>query len=80
KEDPADYSTDKDDDDAEEEEESSRDKANDKEEDEDKDEEEEDEHPTLADSIPPPHSAYRVTARMWIRPQTPVPFRSEEEV
>ncbi|GJZ58942.1 hypothetical protein Tco_0614758 [Tanacetum coccineum] len=78
--DPADYPTDRDDDDDEEEEESSRDEGNDKEEDEDKDEEEEDEHPTLADSIPPPHSAYRVTARMSIQPQTPVPFRSEEEI
>ncbi|GKA94003.1 hypothetical protein Tco_0815989, partial [Tanacetum coccineum] len=78
--DPADYPTDRDDDDDEEEEESSRDEGNDKEDDEDKDEEEEEEHPAPADFIPPPHPAYRVTARMSIQPQTPVLFCSEEEV
>ncbi|GJS93324.1 hypothetical protein Tco_0800292 [Tanacetum coccineum] len=75
KEDPADYPTDRDDD--EEEEESSRDDADDEEEDEDEDEEEE-EHLALANSVPPP--AYRTTARMSIRAQTPIPFPSEAEV
>ncbi|GKC82179.1 hypothetical protein Tco_1137896 [Tanacetum coccineum] len=71
-EDPADYPTDRDD---EEEEESSRDDADDEEEDED---EEEEEHLAPADSVPPP--AYRTTARMSIRAQTPIPFPSEAEV
>ncbi|GKD48393.1 hypothetical protein Tco_1277369, partial [Tanacetum coccineum] len=64
-------------DDDDEEEESSRDETDDEEEDEDEDEEEE--HPALADSIPPPPHAYRVTARMSIRPHMPVPFLYEEE-
>ncbi|GJT05570.1 hypothetical protein Tco_0840032 [Tanacetum coccineum] len=67
-EDPADYPTDKDDD--EEEEESFGDDA--------EDEDEEEEHLALADSVPPP--AYRTTARMSIRAQTPIPFPSEAEV
>ncbi|GKE42597.1 hypothetical protein Tco_1469881, partial [Tanacetum coccineum] len=75
-EDPTDYPTDRDDDDEEEEEESSRDET-DKEENEDEDEEQE-ENPAPADSIPPPPLAYRVTARMSIRPQMPVLFLSEE--
>ncbi|GKD91156.1 hypothetical protein Tco_1366663, partial [Tanacetum coccineum] len=74
-EDPVDYPTDRDDD--EEEEESSRDDDDDEEEDKDEDKEEE-EHPAPADSIPPPPPAYRVMARMSIRPQAPVPFLSEE--
>ncbi|GKF53940.1 hypothetical protein Tco_0160850, partial [Tanacetum coccineum] len=44
----------------------------------DEDEEEEEEHLALADSVPPP--AYRTTARMSIRAQTPIPFPSEVEV
>ncbi|GKC82877.1 hypothetical protein Tco_1138594 [Tanacetum coccineum] len=75
KEDPADYPTNRDDDE-EEEEESSRDDANDVEEDEGKDEEEE-EYLASADSVLPP--AYRTTARMSIRAQTPIPFPSEAE-
>ncbi|GKB23361.1 hypothetical protein Tco_0862762 [Tanacetum coccineum] len=70
-EDPANYPTDRDDE--EEEEESSGHDANN----EDEDEDEEEEHLALADSIPPP--AYRTTARMSIRDQTPIPFLSEEE-
>ncbi|GKF67437.1 hypothetical protein Tco_0197116, partial [Tanacetum coccineum] len=78
-EDPTDYPTDRDDDNKEEEE-SSRDDANneeedegkdeEEEEDEGKDEEEEEEHLASADSVPP--LAYRTTARMSIRAQTPV--------
>ncbi|GKC68681.1 hypothetical protein Tco_1101279 [Tanacetum coccineum] len=77
KEDPADYPTDRDD---EEEEESSEDDANNEEEDkdEDKDEEEEEGHLAPADSVPPP--AYRTTAKMSIRDQTPIPFPSAAEV
>ncbi|GJX66953.1 hypothetical protein Tco_0302680 [Tanacetum coccineum] len=72
-EDPANYPTDRDDDD--DEEEPSGDDADD---DEDEEEDEEEEHPAPADSVllPP---AYRVTARMSIRPQTPAPFLSEED-
>ncbi|GJZ42285.1 reverse transcriptase domain-containing protein [Tanacetum coccineum] len=76
-EDPADYPTDRDDDD-DEEEESSRDDADDEEEDDEEDEEEEEEHLAPADSVSPP--AYRTTARMSIRAQTPIPFPSEVEV
>ncbi|GKE03007.1 putative reverse transcriptase domain-containing protein [Tanacetum coccineum] len=71
KEDPTDYPTDSDEDD---DEESSGDNADDEEE----DEEEEEEHLAPADSVPPP--AYRTTARMSIRDQTPIPFPSEAEV
>ncbi|GJW10954.1 hypothetical protein Tco_1576781 [Tanacetum coccineum] len=42
------------------------------------DEDEEEEHLALADSVPPP--AYRTTARMSIRAQTPIPFPLEAEV
>ncbi|GJT86419.1 hypothetical protein Tco_1068136 [Tanacetum coccineum] len=72
-EDPADYPTNKDND--EEEEESSRDIDDDEEEDED---EEEEEHLAPADSVLPP--AYRTTARMSIRAQTPISFPSEAEI
>ncbi|GJX80244.1 hypothetical protein Tco_0328393 [Tanacetum coccineum] len=68
-EDPADYPTDRDD---EEEEEPSREEANNEEEDED---DEEEEHPALVDSVPPP--VHRVTARISIRPQTPVSLPSD---
>ncbi|GJR47293.1 hypothetical protein Tco_1315396 [Tanacetum coccineum] len=71
-EDPADYLDDRDE---EEEEESSGDDADYEEEDEDEDEEEEEEHLAPADSVPPP--AYRITARMSIRDQTPIPFPSD---
>ncbi|GJW97355.1 putative reverse transcriptase domain-containing protein [Tanacetum coccineum] len=74
-EDPTDYPADKDDD---EEEESSRDYVDNKEEDEDEDEEEDDEHLAPVDFVPPP--AYRTTARMSIRAQTPIPFPFEVEV
>ncbi|GKE59782.1 hypothetical protein Tco_1510149 [Tanacetum coccineum] len=64
------------------EEESSKDDADDEKEEEDKDEEEEEEeeeeHLALANSVPSP--AYRTTARMSIRAQTPIPFPSEAEV
>ncbi|GJW33505.1 putative reverse transcriptase domain-containing protein [Tanacetum coccineum] len=70
-EDPADYLDDKYDN---EEEESSGDDADDEE----KDEDEEEEHLAPADSVPPP--AYRTTARMSIRDQTPIPFPFEAEV
>ncbi|GKB91714.1 hypothetical protein Tco_0963986, partial [Tanacetum coccineum] len=61
--------------DEEEEEESSGDDADYEEDDEDEDEEEEEEHLAPADSVPPP--AYRITARMSIRDQTPIPFPSD---
>ncbi|GJZ63296.1 hypothetical protein Tco_0619717 [Tanacetum coccineum] len=73
KEDPADYLTDRDN--KEEEVKSSRNDVDDEEEDED---EEEEEHLSLADSVPPP--AYRTTARMSIRAQTPIPFPYEAGV
>ncbi|GJY21553.1 hypothetical protein Tco_0394119 [Tanacetum coccineum] len=44
---------------------------------EDEDEKEEEEHLALADSVLPP--AYRITARMSIRAQTPIPFPSKAE-
>ncbi|GJX93932.1 hypothetical protein Tco_0348518 [Tanacetum coccineum] len=72
-EDPADYPIDRDDD-KEEEKEFSGDDADDEE----KDEDEEEEHLAPADSVPPP--AYRTTARMSIRAQTPIPFPFEVEV
>ncbi|GJS93316.1 hypothetical protein Tco_0800284 [Tanacetum coccineum] len=75
KEDLADYPTDRDDEE-EEEEESSRDDANDEEEDEGEDEEEE--HLALTNSLPSP--AYRTTAKMSIRAQTPIPFPSKAKV
>ncbi|GKA14208.1 hypothetical protein Tco_0693854 [Tanacetum coccineum] len=71
-EDPTDYPTDRDD---EEEEESFRDDADDEDKDE---EEEEEEHLAPADLVPP--LAYRTTARMSIRAQTPNPFPSEAEM
>ncbi|GKA60813.1 hypothetical protein Tco_0760220 [Tanacetum coccineum] len=64
-EDPADYPTDRDDDDDEEEED-------------EHDEDEEEEHPAPADSVPP--LIHRVTARISIRPQTPVSLPSNTEV
>nr|GEY81529.1 reverse transcriptase domain-containing protein [Tanacetum cinerariifolium] len=73
KENPTDYPTDRDDDE-ERKEEFSEDDADD--EDEEKDKEEE--HLALADSVSPP--AYRTTARMSIRAQTPIPFPSETKV
>ncbi|GJZ27528.1 hypothetical protein Tco_0571781 [Tanacetum coccineum] len=45
---------------------------------EDEDEEEEEEHPSPADSVPPP--VHRVTARMYVRAQTPVSLPSDTEV
>nr|GEV87864.1 hypothetical protein [Tanacetum cinerariifolium] len=72
-EDTTDYPTDRDDDD---EEESFKDNADDEEEDEG--EKEEEEHLTLADFVLTP--AYRTTARMSIRAQTPIPFPSKTEV
>ncbi|GJX02930.1 putative reverse transcriptase domain-containing protein, partial [Tanacetum coccineum] len=70
-EDPTNYLADRDD---KEEEESSRDDVDEEEEDDD----EEEEHLALADSVLPP--AYRTTARMSIRAQTPIPFPSKAEV
>ncbi|GJU47320.1 hypothetical protein Tco_1204586 [Tanacetum coccineum] len=75
-EDPADYPTDRDD--GEEEEEFSRDDVDNEEEDEDEDEEEEEEHLAPADSVPPP--VHRVTARMFVRAQTPISLPSDTEV
>nr|GEU75669.1 integrase, catalytic region, zinc finger, CCHC-type, peptidase aspartic, catalytic [Tanacetum cinerariifolium] len=63
--------------DKEEEDESTGGDPNDKEEDEDEDEEEEQEHPPSADSVPPP--VHRVTARMFVRAQTPISLPSEIE-
>ncbi|GJT11456.1 hypothetical protein Tco_0858498 [Tanacetum coccineum] len=80
---PSDYPTDRDDDD-EEEEEPLRDETGDEEEDEDNkeededNEEEEEEHLVLVDSVPPP--VHRVTARISIRPQTPVSLPSDTKV
>nr|GEU92118.1 hypothetical protein [Tanacetum cinerariifolium] len=74
-EDPAHYPTDGDND---EEEESFEGDSDDEEEDECEDEDEdEEEHLALTDYVPP---AYRTTARMSIRAQTPTPFPSEAEV
>ncbi|GJS49836.1 hypothetical protein Tco_0599957 [Tanacetum coccineum] len=56
----------------------SRDEADDEEEDKDDEEEEEEEYPASADFIPPP--VYHVTARISIRPQTPVSLPSDTEV
>ncbi|GKG21007.1 hypothetical protein Tco_0380808, partial [Tanacetum coccineum] len=71
-EDPADYPADGGDNDNDDDESSDDDEDDDDdiEEDEDEDEEEED-HPAPADSVPPP--AYRTTARMSIRDQSPTP-------
>nr|GEU69743.1 putative reverse transcriptase domain-containing protein [Tanacetum cinerariifolium] len=71
---PTNYPTDRYD---EEEEESSGDDVDDEEEDEDEVKEEE-EHLAPADSVPPP--AYRTTARMYIRAQTPILFLFEAKV
>nr|GEU46202.1 putative reverse transcriptase domain-containing protein [Tanacetum cinerariifolium] len=71
KEDPVDYLTDRDDDDDEDEEESFVGDANDEEEDEGEDGEEE-EHLATTDYVLLP--AYRITAMMSIRAQTPIPF------
>ncbi|GKC32629.1 hypothetical protein Tco_1039923, partial [Tanacetum coccineum] len=83
-EDPADYPIDGGDDDDDDDDESSDDESSNDDEDdnddveEDEEEEEEEEHLALADFVPPP--AYRTTARMSIRAQTPTPFLSEAEV
>ncbi|GJZ54523.1 hypothetical protein Tco_0609408 [Tanacetum coccineum] len=69
-EDPADYPRDND----EEEKEPSGDEVDD----EDGDDEKEEEHPAPADSVPPP--VHRVTARISIRPQTPVSLPSDTKV
>ncbi|GKG64989.1 hypothetical protein Tco_0667621, partial [Tanacetum coccineum] len=53
------------------------DDADDEDEDESEDKEEEEEHLALAGFVPPP--AYRITARMSIRAQTPIPFPSMAE-
>nr|GEW58418.1 hypothetical protein [Tanacetum cinerariifolium] len=66
-EDPADYPTDIYDD--EEEEDSSKDDVGNV---------EEEEHIAPTDSVPPP--AYRTTARMYVRAQTPIPFLSKTKV
>ncbi|GJU74406.1 hypothetical protein Tco_1265811 [Tanacetum coccineum] len=76
KEDPADYPTDLDGDD-EEDEEPSGNEVDDEEEDEE-DEKEEEEHPAPADSVPLP--VHRVTARISIRPQTPVSLPLDTKV
>ncbi|GKC78202.1 hypothetical protein Tco_1128976, partial [Tanacetum coccineum] len=84
-EDPADYNADRGDDGDDE------DELSDDDEDDDVDiegDEEEEEHPAPADSIvidesaatPPPHPAYRVTARISIRDEPPTPFWSDIEV
>ncbi|GKF59967.1 hypothetical protein Tco_0176753, partial [Tanacetum coccineum] len=76
-EDLADYLDDRDDGE-EEEEESSKDDAENEEEEEDEEEEEEEEHPAPADSVPP--LVHRVTARMYVRAQTPISLPSDIEV
>ncbi|GKD07667.1 putative reverse transcriptase domain-containing protein [Tanacetum coccineum] len=76
KEDPAAYPVDGGDDDEDDDDESSdddEDNDDDVEEDEDKEE-----HPTPADSVPPP--VHRGTARMSIRDEPPTPFWSEAEI
>ncbi|GKD26886.1 hypothetical protein Tco_1233100, partial [Tanacetum coccineum] len=65
---PADYPANKGDDDDESSEDDEDDDDNDVEE--DKDGEEEGDHPALANSVPPP--VHRVTARMFVRAQTPI--------
>ncbi|GJX00266.1 hypothetical protein Tco_0184179 [Tanacetum coccineum] len=78
-EDPTDYPVDKgdDDDDDDDDDESSNDNEDDDDVEEDEDEEEE-EHLALADSVPPP--VHRVTARMFVRAQTPISLPSDTEV
>ncbi|GKD11382.1 hypothetical protein Tco_1191067, partial [Tanacetum coccineum] len=80
KDDPVDYLTDKGDDDDDDDESSDDDEDDDDdvEEDEDDGEEEEEEHLAPTDSTSSP--VYCVTARMSIRPQTPIPFPFKEEV
>ncbi|GKD67835.1 putative reverse transcriptase domain-containing protein, partial [Tanacetum coccineum] len=74
-EDPADYPTNGGDDDDDDDESSDDDEDDDVEEDEDKEEEE---HLALADSVPPP--VHRVTARMYVRAQTPISLPSDTEI
>ncbi|GJZ94431.1 hypothetical protein Tco_0666634, partial [Tanacetum coccineum] len=77
-EDPADYPTDRGDDDDDDDESSEDDEDDDDDvEEEDKDKEEE-EHSAPADSIP--QLVHRVTAKMSIRDQPPIPFWYEEEI
>ncbi|GKE87109.1 hypothetical protein Tco_1564584, partial [Tanacetum coccineum] len=76
KEDRIDYLADRGDED--DDDESSDDNEDDDDVEEDEDKEEEEEHPTPADSVPPP--VHRVTARMSIREQPPLPFWSEAEI
>ncbi|GKA09973.1 putative reverse transcriptase domain-containing protein [Tanacetum coccineum] len=78
KDDPVDYLTDRGDDDDDDDESSDDDEDDDDDVEEDEDEGEEEEHLASADSASSP--AYRVMARMSIRPQTPITFPSKEEV
>ncbi|GJT77456.1 hypothetical protein Tco_1044181 [Tanacetum coccineum] len=74
KEDPINYPADKGDDDDDDDESSDDVEDND----DDLKEDKEDDHPASADSIPP--LIHRVTARMYIREQPPIPFWSEAEI
>ncbi|GJZ57202.1 putative reverse transcriptase domain-containing protein [Tanacetum coccineum] len=76
-EDPIDYPADGGDDDDDDDDESSDDDEDD-DDDVDEDEDEEEEHPAPADSVPPP--VHRVTARMSIRDEPPIPFWPEAEI
>ncbi|GJQ88973.1 putative reverse transcriptase domain-containing protein [Tanacetum coccineum] len=77
-EDPIDYPADGGDDDDDDDESSDDDEDDDDDVEEDEDDEEEEEHPALADSVPPP--VHRVTTRMSIRDEPPIPFWSEAEI
>ncbi|GJZ19763.1 integrase, catalytic region, zinc finger, CCHC-type containing protein [Tanacetum coccineum] len=77
-EDPADYPTDGGDDDDDDDESSDDDEDDDDDVEEEDEDEEEEEHSAPADSIPP--LVHRVTAKMSIRDQPPIPFLSEVEI
>ncbi|GJT98925.1 hypothetical protein Tco_1094443 [Tanacetum coccineum] len=78
KEDPIDYPADGGDDDGDDDDESSDDNEDDDDDVEEDEDEEEEEHPAPADSVPPP--VHRVTTRMSMREQPPIPFWSEAEI
>ncbi|GKB99936.1 hypothetical protein Tco_0986073 [Tanacetum coccineum] len=77
KEDPADYPVDGGDDDDDDDESSDDDEDDDDDVEDDEDEEEE-EHPALADYVPPP--VHCVTARMFVRAQTPISLPLDIEI
>ncbi|GJX00760.1 hypothetical protein Tco_0184673 [Tanacetum coccineum] len=77
-EDPIDYPVDGGDDDDDDDESSDDDEDDDDDVKEDRDKEEGEEHPAPAESVPPP--VHRVTARMYVRAQTPISLPSDTEV